>query len=281
MVILSTKIFLVSCEFRDEAIILKAGAIIQKITIQGARFMAMTDRKQIALLIDAENASWRYIDLILREISAYGFATYKRVYGKVESVQPWQNVILKYAMTPVIQFNYTNGKNASDSALIIDAMDILYAGNVDGFCLVTSDSDFTKLAIRLRESGMLVIGMGEQKTPEPLMRACEEFKYLDMLQKEEAENVSESGHDSGNILPPIDKIADEISRVINTVFPNEEWVRLADLGNTLPKEIPGFTPNHYGFGKLKKMFEAFSGRFDMTEKSDGDSLPVLYVRDKQ
>ncbi|MBQ6970948.1 MAG: NYN domain-containing protein [Synergistaceae bacterium] len=245
--------------------------------------MAVTDRKQIALLIDAENTSWRYIELILREISAYGFATYKRVYGNIEAVQSWRDVILKYAMTPIVQFNYTSGKNASDSALVIDAMDILYAGNVDGFCLVTSDSDFTKLAIRLRESGMLVIGMGEEKTPEPLMRACEEFKYLDMLQKEQGDvkEEGESGHDSENILPPRDKIEDEITRVINTVFPNEEWVRLADLGNTLPKEIPGFNTKHYGFSKLKKMFEAFGSRFEIREKSEGDSLPVLYVRERQ
>ena len=245
--------------------------------------MAMTDRKQIALLIDGENISERYIELIFGELSSYGFATYKRVYGNINAVTAWKDNILKYAMTPVLQFNYTSGKNASDSALVIDAMDILYAGNVDGFCLVTSDSDFTKLAIRLRESGMLVIGMGERKTPESLMRACEEFKYLDMLQNEQGDekNESDSGHDSGNILPPIDKIADEIARVLNTVFPNEEWVRLADLGNTLPKEIPGFSTKHYGFSKLKKMFESFADRFEMRDKSDVGSLPVLYVRERQ
>ena len=140
--------------------------------------MPITDHKKIALLIDAENTSHKYIELIFNELGAYGFATYKRVYGNDNALSGWKDEIFKYAMTPVLQFNYTSGKNASDSALIIDAMDILYTGNVDGFFLVTSDSDFTKLAIRLREAGMFVMGMGRQQTTESLTRACGEFKYL-------------------------------------------------------------------------------------------------------
>ena len=125
------------------------------------------DDKKIAVLIDAENVSGKYIKLILDEVSNYGSATYKRLYGDFQtpSVRAWMKNLRDYAITPVFQYNYTQGKNASDSALIIDAMDILYSGNVDGFCIVTSDSDFTKLVLRLRESGMTVIGMGERKTP--------------------------------------------------------------------------------------------------------------------
>lgn len=137
----------------------------------------MESQKKIALLIDAENVSQKYMKLIMNEINKYGVVTYKRVYGDFTnpSVSTWKSNLVDYAMTPVFQFNYTKGKNASDSAMVIDAMDILYSGKVSGFCLVTSDSDFTKLAIRLREAGNLVVGMGEQKTPNSLVAACETF----------------------------------------------------------------------------------------------------------
>ena len=145
------------------------------------------DDKKIAVLIDAENVSGKYIKLILDEVSNYGSATYKRLYGDFQtpSVRAWMKNLRDYAITPVFQYNYTQGKNASDSALIIDAMDILYSGNVDGFCIVTSDSDFTKLVLRLRESGMTVIGMGERKTPNAFVSACETFKFLDILLNDE------------------------------------------------------------------------------------------------
>ena len=147
----------------------------------------MESQKKIALLIDAENVCQKYMKLIMNEINKYGVVTYKRVYGDFTnpSVSTWKSNLVDYAMTPVFQFNYTKGKNASDSAMVIDAMDILYSGKVSGFCLVTSDSDFTKLAIRLREAGNLVVGMGEQKTPNSLVAACETFKYLDLLYSEE------------------------------------------------------------------------------------------------
>lgn len=152
----------------------------------------METQYKIALLIDAENVSKKYIKLILDEISEYGVVTYKRVYGDFTNpgVAAWKNNLMDYAMTPVFQINYTKGKNASDSAMVIDAMDILYSGRVNAFCLVTSDSDFTKLAIRLREAGMLVVGMGEQKTPGSLVAACETFKFLDLLYRESAAEKS-------------------------------------------------------------------------------------------
>ena len=154
----------------------------------------MEKQDKIAVLIDAENVSTKYIKLIMDEVSEYGIATYKRVYGDFSSpgVVSWQDKLREYAMTPVFQFNYTRGKNASDSAIIIDAMDILYSGKVSGFCLVTSDSDFTKLAIRLREAGMIVIGMGEKKTPPSLVAACESFKFLDLLYQENSKNAEEN-----------------------------------------------------------------------------------------
>jgi len=142
----------------------------------------MSDRR-FAVLIDADNISDRYIKIILDEISNDGEATYKRIYGDwtKPALAPWKRVLLEHSVTPIQQYGYTTGKNATDSAMIIDAMDILYSGNVEGFCLVTSDSDFTRLASRLRESGMIVVGMGEQKTPKAFISACNKFKYLDIL----------------------------------------------------------------------------------------------------
>lgn len=142
------------------------------------------ENKVFALLIDAENVSPKYIKTIIDEVSLYGIPAYKRIYGDWTSAEmaSWKKVLLEHNITPIQQFSYTQGKNASDSAMIIDAMDILYAKNVDGFCLVSSDSDFTRLAARLRESRMFVIGMGESKTPTAFKSACDTFKYLDVLQ---------------------------------------------------------------------------------------------------
>lgn len=143
----------------------------------------MIGDKRFAVLIDAENIAYKYVKIILDEISNDGEATYKRIYGDwtKSDMSPWKKVLLEHSITPIQQYGYTKGKNASDSAMIIDAMDILYSGNVEGFCLVTSDSDFTRLAARLRESGMVVVGMGEQKTPKAFISSCNKFKYLDIL----------------------------------------------------------------------------------------------------
>ena len=141
------------------------------------------DGKVIALLIDAENVSPKYIKTIIDEVSMYGTPAYKRIYGDwtAPDMVSWKKMLLEHNLTPIQQFSYTQGKNASDSAMIIDAMDILYTKNVDGFCIVSSDSDFTRLAARLRESRMFVIGMGESKTPTAFKSACDTFKYLDVL----------------------------------------------------------------------------------------------------
>jgi len=151
----------------------------------------MLEDKRFAVLIDADNVSAKYIKYILDEISNYGVATYKRIYGDwtKSTAASWKDVLLENSITPVQQYGYTVGKNATDSAMIIDAMDILYSGNVEGFCVVSSDSDFTKLASRLRESGMMVVGMGEKKTPKPFIAACNQFKYLDVLAESEKKSI--------------------------------------------------------------------------------------------
>ncbi len=152
----------------------------------------MDNELKYALLIDAENVSSKYIELILDEMSNYGVTTYRRIYGDWTSNAniSWKEILLKYSITPVQQYRYVDGKNASDSALIIDAMDILYSGNVDGFCLVTSDSDFTRLASRLRESAKVVIGMGESKTASAFINACNQFKYIDILYNKQKEALA-------------------------------------------------------------------------------------------
>ena len=152
----------------------------------------MTTDKRFAVLIDADNISDRYIKTILDEMAGEGEVTYKRIYGDwtKPALAPWKKVLLEYSVTPIQQYSYTTGKNATDSAMIIDALYILYSGNVEGFCLVTSDSDFTRLASRLRESGMLVVGMGEKKTPKAFTTACNKFKYLDILSGSKASSKS-------------------------------------------------------------------------------------------
>ena len=193
----------------------------------------MNEQPKLAVLIDAENVSNKYVKLIMDEVSNYGVATYKRVYGDYSnpSVSAWMKNMQEYALTPELQCNYTAGKSASDSALIIDAMDILYSGKVSGFCLVSSDSDFTKLAMRLKEAGMMVIGMGEEKTPKSFVNACENFKYLDLLyNKEEAEEKqrtattrrntnasSEKDAGDNDNLPKLSDIEKEVISIIRSL----------------------------------------------------------------
>ena len=174
----------------------------------------LAEDKKFAVLIDADNVSAKYIKYILDEISNYGVATYKRIYGDwtKPSAGSWKEILLENSITPVQQYGYTVGKNATDSAMIIDAMDILYSNHVDGFCIVSSDSDFTKLASRLRESGMLIVGMGEKKTPKPFIAACNQFKYLDVLastgQNSQAIKNNKK-EDSSNNISKNKKIDDE------------------------------------------------------------------------
>ena len=225
------------------------------------------DEKRFAVLIDAENVSNSYIKYILDEISNYGNVTYKRIYGDWTSAAAadWKKQLLENSITPVQQYSYTYGKNATDSAMIIDAMDILYSGNVDGFCLVSSDSDFTKLAMRLRESGMMVIGMGEKKTPKPFSVACNVFKYLEVLMadaeaeaaEEEKSNQDEAG--SGENMTDIDTILKAMVNIISENGDEEKGISIGELGNLLLKRYPDFDVRNYGYTKLSKFLSAFDG----------------------
>lgn len=228
----------------------------------------MTDRdasdKRFAVLIDSDNISHRYIKIILDEVTNDGIATYKRIYGDWTNPQlsSWKDVLLGNSITPIQQYSYTTGKNATDSAMIIDAMDILYSRNVEGFVLVSSDSDFTRLASRLRESGMYVVGMGERKTPLAFISACNKFKYLEAPdeQKKAAKSKTEANGDSEKTKPRANRIEirDAIQTIIKEKSDEDGWVFVGEIGNILSKRYPDFDSRDYGFQKLTPLISSFS-----------------------
>ena len=214
----------------------------------------MEKDKKIAVLIDADNVSDKYIKYIIDEISNHGTPTYKRIYGDWTKPQlaSWKNVLLNHSISPIQQYSYTTGKNSTDAALIIDAMDILYSKNVDGFCIVSSDSDFTKLAARLREAGMYVIGMGEKKTPKPFITACEKFKYLEVLASMAPKHVEVSSNKGVHIqeeakvgMTSSDKLVEAIKTIITEISDEDGWAFLGELGSTLNKRYPDFDTRNW------------------------------------
>ena len=215
--------------------------------------------KRFALLIDADNVSAKYIDLILNEMSKYGNVTYKRIYGDWTSTQnaSWKEELLSSSITPIQQFSYTTGKNATDSALIIDAMDILYTRTVDGFCIVSSDSDFTKLASRIRESGLMVIGMGEDKTPQAFRKACDVFTRLTVLAGDKTVKQVNSRNHVDAKEAERQMIEDAIVKIITENENNDKETGLAELGNWLLKIYPDFDVRSYGYSLLSKFIEEF------------------------
>lgn len=245
----------------------------------------METEKKIAVLIDADNVSEKYIKYIFDEISNHGIPTYKRIYGDWTKPQlaSWKNILLNYSITPIQQYNYTTGKNSTDSALIIDAMDILYSKNVDGFCIVSSDSDFTRLAARLREAGMYVVGMGEKKTPTPFISACEKFKYLEVLASMTAKpteqvNTKEKQEETKPGIVGIEKLIEVIKTIITEISDEDGWAFLGELGSILNKRYPDFDTRNYGYSKLTpfvcslKLFEI------KTVKTSNRSINLKYVR---
>ena len=211
--------------------------------------------RRFALLIDADNVSARYLKPILNELSKYGTVTIKRIYGDwtLTLHAKWKDALLENSITPIQQFGYTQGKNATDSAMIIDAMDILYTDNVDGFCLVSSDSDFTRLASRLRESGRMVIGMGEKKTPTPFRRACDVFTTLELL----VQNKRNEKGSSGNSVPK-DSVEQAVVDIITDNQNNGKATGLGEIGSRLQKRYPDFDVRSYGTNLLSKLLEEFT-----------------------
>ncbi len=221
----------------------------------------MDDRKQekrFAVLVDAENVSAKYIKYIMDEISGYGDVTYKRIYTDWTQNQSsgWKAVLSEFAFSPMQQYSYSAGKNSTDSAMIIDAMDILYSAKVEGFCIVSSDSDFTKLAIRLKESGMMVIGMGEQKTPRAFTAACNVFKYLDILAESDSEEEKTNGRGGEEkTLTELKAINHSILNILSDREDDEKPLSIGELGNLLIKRYPDFDVRNYGYSKLSKFLE--------------------------
>lgn len=213
----------------------------------------MEKEMRYAVLIDADNVASKYTKYILDEVSNYGIVTYKRVYGDWTrpNLQSWKSMALDNAVTPIQQYSYTTGKNATDSAMIIDAMDILYSHNVDGFCIVSSDSDFTRLAIRLRESGMHVIGMGEKKTPKPFSTACNAFKYLEIISDEETQEPAEADKVEMKTLEQA------IIRIITENANLQEEINIGELGSRLQGRFPDFDVRNYGYSKFSRFLKDF------------------------
>lgn len=244
----------------------------------------MENDKKIAVLIDADNVSDKYIKFIFDEISNHGTPTYKRIYGDWTKPQlaSWKSVLLNYSITPIQQYSYTTGKNSTDSALIIDAMDILYSKNVDGFCIVSSDSDFTRLAARLREAGMYVIGMGEKKTPTPFISACEKFKYLEVLAGSIAEvSVNDEMLEKQQVpkegLANRSEVIKSIKNIIAERSDEEGWIGLGEVGTKLNMRYPDFDTRNYGHSKLSSFILSLN-KFEI--EPDKINKRKLLVRNK-
>ncbi len=229
----------------------------------------MPSDKRFAVLIDADNVSEKYIKGILREVAKDGISTYKRIYGDwtKPSFSSWKTSLLENSITPIQQYSYTTGKNATDSAMIIDAMDILYSGDIEGFCIVSSDSDFTRLASRLRESGKYVVGMGEKKTPSPFIAACDRFIYLEVTI--DGQNISTS--------QGLETIRGEISHIVKEISDDDGWASLSAVGNLLRKRHPDFDVRNYGFAKLTLFIESLKG-FVFKSEGSVDGAKAVFIR---
>ncbi|GAB4315822.1 MAG: NYN domain-containing protein [Bacteroidales bacterium] len=238
----------------------------------------------LAVLIDGDNIPSAYVKEMMEEIAKYGNPTIKRIYGDWTNpkLTKWKNLLLEHAITPIQQYGYTTGKNATDSAMIIDAMDILYSGKVQGFCIVSSDSDFTKLATRLREAGMLVIGIGEKKTPNPFIVACDKFIYIEILKSKSKEKESEEEKEGDReavekITPEVIKL---ISSTINDLSDDDGWAFLGDVGSLLQKKQPNFDPRNYGFQKLTPLIHS-TKKFEIEQRINPKSNhKLIFVRNK-
>jgi uncharacterized LabA/DUF88 family protein len=241
-----------------------------------------TSQNRLAVLIDADNAQPSITEALLSEVAKYGVASVKRVYGDwtTPSLSGWKSVLLEHSIQPVQQFRYTVGKNATDSAMIIDAMDLLYTKRFDGFCLVSSDSDFTRLASRIREEGLLVYGFGEKKTPKAFVSACDKFIFTEVLRFEE--NVESAVKPkTTNELKRDGKLVALLRSAVEAASDDSGWAHLGAVGSNIVKQAPEFDPRNYGFSKLGELAGA-ADLFDVDERvqRDGHSK-AIYIRDKR
>ena len=250
---------------------------------------------RLAVLIDADNIPYSNVKGMLEEIAKYGTPTFKRIYGDWTrpTISGWKSVLLENAITPIQQYSYTKGKNSTDSALIIDGMDILYSGKVDGFCIVSSDSDFTRLATRLREAGMKVIGIGERKTPHPFIVACDKFIYLEIItsstasieivpevRKKGKPVVRKKKKEDTEQQTPASIVKRLIASSISDIADENGWAYLGDVGNLILKKQPDFDPRNFGFPKLTPLIRSLD--FEIDERESGQNhIKHIYIRNRK
>lgn len=239
----------------------------------------------LAVLIDGDNIPSAHVKEMMQEIAKYGNPTIKRIYGDwtKPNLAKWKNLLLENAITPIQQYGYTTGKNATDSAMIIDAMDILYSEKVNGFCLVSSDSDFTRLATRLREAGMQVIGIGEKKTPNPFIVACDKFIYIEIIRNQSEKKTGSIERDKTK--ESLDKITRKeinlISTTISDLSDEDGWAFLGDVGSLLLKKQPNFDSRNYGFEKLTPLIKSI-GNFELEQRENPKSRhKLIFVKNKE
>jgi uncharacterized LabA/DUF88 family protein len=241
-----------------------------------------SSQNRLAVLIDADNAQPSITEGLLSEVAKYGFASVKRIYGDwtTPSLSGWKSVLLEHSIQPVQQFRYTVGKNATDSAMIIDAMDLLYTKRFNGFCLVSSDSDFTRLASRIREEGLLVYGFGEKKTPKAFVSACDKFIFTEVLRFQEDVETAVKPK-TANELKGDAKLVALLRSALEAASDDSGWAHLGAVGSNIAKQAPEFDPRNYGFSKLKELAVA-TNLFEVDEKvtRDGHSK-AIYIRDKR
>ncbi|MCG8575116.1 MAG: NYN domain-containing protein [Flavobacteriales bacterium] len=240
----------------------------------------MNKDMKLAVLIDGDNIPSKYVKEMMEELAKYGTPTIKRIYGDWTKPQlsKWKSILLEHAINPIQQYSYTSGKNATDSAMIIDAMDILYSEKVNGFCLASSDSDFTKLATRIREAGLTVYGIGEKKTPDPFIVACDKFIYLEILQP----NTPKKGEESKD--RKVDKISPKLIRLLKNSVKDaageDGWAFLGDVGSLILKKQPNFDSRNFGFDKLTPLFQSLK-EFEIEQRDQSNArFKLIFVRNR-
>ena len=244
----------------------------------------MENNLNLAVLIDGDNIPSAHVKEMMEEIAKYGNPTIKRIYGDWTKphLTKWKKLLLENAITPIQQYGYTTGKNATDSAMIIDAMDILYSAKVSGFCLVSSDSDFTRLATRLREAGMQVIGIGEKKTPNPFIVACDKFIYIEIIRAPSEKKEDSTQKEKEKATESLDKITRKeiklITATISDLSDEEGWAFLGDVGSLLLKKQPNFDSRNYGFQKLTPLIKSI-GKFEIEQRDSSKGRhKLIYVK---
>jgi uncharacterized LabA/DUF88 family protein len=249
--------------------------------------MASDNAAKLAVLIDADNAQPTMTEALLAEVAKYGTAHVRRAYGDWTgtSLKGWKDQLLAQSIQPIQQFAYTSGKNATDAAMVIDAMDLLYSGRFDGFCLVSSDSDFTRLAARIRESGLTVYGFGERKTPKPFVAACDKFIYIENLTPSSTAPADTAlkpkAAMSAAQLKGDTALVNQLRNAVEAASDDDGWAALAHVGQILTKQHPDFDPRTYGYAKLSDLITATT-LFELDHRSRGDGkAAVIYARDKR